>query len=128
MFTKSKSMLFPGCDFRDLGRAIAANTPAEPRSRCVVKDDRTGDEKLSHSVGVLATDPGMSGWGEARGGLSLCVWACHPDVNADTVLAWVGKRSDMENPQIIDLATWEAPEEAAHVRIYLCNPGHPATC
>lgn len=121
-------MLFPGCDFRDLGHAIARNLPKEPRTGCVFQDDRTEEQRQTHTVGVVATDPGMSGWGGARGGLSYCVWACAPDVNAETVLAWVEGRSDMENARIVDLSTWGDPEDASHVHFYVCNRGHPATC
>lgn len=123
----SNSMLFPGCDFRDLGRATQRNNPT-PRQPLLVEDDRRNTQHETHTAAVVATDPGMSGWGKAVGGLSICAWACEPGVDVEAVLRWVEARSDMENAQIVDLSEWEAPEDAAHLHIYVCNQGHAATC
>lgn len=122
-----EKMLFPGCDFRDLGHAIQSNHTLPKPAAPTIKDERTDDQKQTHVAAVVATDPGMSGWGNAPGGLSLAVWACAPGVDVAKVLQWVENRSDMTDEKEIDLNDWDAPAEASHVHIYTVNPGHPAT-
>ena len=39
-------------------------------------DDRTPEQKKSHSWLVIGTDSFMSGWGKASGGKSYAAWAC----------------------------------------------------
>ena len=39
-------------------------------------DDRTPDEIKTHIWIVAGTDSFLSGWGEAKGGVSYAGWAC----------------------------------------------------
>ena len=39
-------------------------------------DDRTSEEMKTHQIIVAGTDSFMSGWGEAKGGVSYAGWAC----------------------------------------------------
>ena len=51
----------------------------------MMQDDRTLDQKLTHTIGIVGTDSFMSGWGKAQGGHSYAVWACEPDNVAATL-------------------------------------------
>ena len=93
----------------------------------IKKDDRTPEQVKTHIWGVVARDKFLSGWGEADGGYSRCVWACHPEVNFSEVENWVNARSDMTYVSAIDLRTYRPPRGTAHFHIYVVNPGHPAT-
>lgn len=91
------------------------------------EDDRTEEQKTTHTWGVVARDKFMSGWGEARSGASRCAWACHPDVNITRVENWVKDRKEMCYVNVVDLRTYRPPRGTAHFHIYVCHPGHPAT-
>lgn len=80
------------------------------------KDDRTDEQKKSHVWLVTATDRFMSGWGEAKGGLSKCAWACQTLDEAERVLSWVKDRNDMKYVNI-HKGPWYP--RAAHVHIYV---------
>ena len=53
-------------------------------------DDRTPEQKETHKFLIIGTDSFLSGWGQAKGGLSYAVWACKPE-HRDQVLNWVEK-------------------------------------
>lgn len=93
----------------------------------VRKDDRTEDQKKTHTFGVVALDRFMSGWGGASGGSSRCAWACAPGVNIDRVFDNVKRRNEMRYVNIVDLSTYRPPRGTAHFHIYVCNPGHALT-
>lgn len=95
-------------------------------TNCIKADDRTDDQKKTHIWGIVAADRFMSGWGQARGGVSRCAWACHPDVNTDRVWNWVKSRSEMRYVNLVDLRTYRPPRGTAHFHIYVCDPDHTA--
>lgn len=86
-------------------------------------DDRTQEQKKTHTWLITATDKFMSGWGKASGGLSKCAWACKPE-NVDKVLQWVKNRSDMKYVNVTN-NNWY-PRNAEHVHIYVVKDNHPA--
>ena len=87
-------------------------------------DDRTPEQKKTHTVLITATDRFLSGWGDAEGGLSKCAWACEKK-NWCKVLAWVNNRSDMKYVNANFSGGWY-PQNAKHVHIYVVNDDHPA--
>lgn len=91
-------------------------------------DDRTAEEKATHRWLVVMTDSFMSGWGEARGGLSVCAWACKDEREAATVEHWVRSRRDARRVRtVIDGPRRRyRPRNAAHFHIYVPREGHPA--
>ena len=53
----------------------------------VYVDDRTQEQRATHTIIVWGRDRFMSGWGQARGGYSWAGWACEPK-DADRVESW----------------------------------------
>lgn len=86
------------------------------------QDDRTPEQKLTHTWLITATDRFMSGWGGARGGASKCAWACKPE-HASHVLDWVRSRSEMKYVNSTNGAWYP---RAAHVHIYVVEDGDTA--
>ena len=87
------------------------------------QDDRTTEQKTTHTWLVTATDRFMSGWGKAKNGLSKCAWACKYE-HLDKVEAWVKGRSEMKYVNVVH-GKWY-PRNAAHVHIYVVNENHRA--
>ena len=87
------------------------------------QDDRTPEQRRTHTILITATDRAMSGWGGARGGLSKCAWAVAPDQSWERVFNWVKRRGDMS---YVNMTTGKWYPRAAHVHIYVVNAGHPA--
>lgn len=86
-------------------------------------DDRTSKEKETHGYIVVGTDSFMSGWGEARGGVSYAGWACKSkDLNK--VESWVRRRSDMKRVRIV--GEGYRPSGQGHCHVYVVNEGHNA--
>ena len=84
----------------------------------ILKDDRTIAERTTHTLGVVGTDPFMSGWGDAEGGASYAVWACTPG-DVRRVKDRVERRGDMLKVRVVTLATYRP--KAQHVHIYVAN-------
>ena len=88
------------------------------------EDDRTQEQKKTHTYLVTATDRFMSGWGKcANGGVSKCAWACRPEV-WEQVHKWVSNRSEMRYVNLV-IGKWY-PRNAKHVHIYVVEEGHPS--
>lgn len=87
-------------------------------------DDRTDDQKLTHTVLITATDKFMTGWGEAAQGLSKCAWACTRSQDWEKVYKWVKARKEMKYVNVT-FNNWK-PRNAAHVHIYVVNENHPS--
>jgi hypothetical protein len=85
-------------------------------------DDRTADQKQTHTFLVTATDKFMSGWGMAKGGASKVAWACKPE-HYEAVLRWVSSRKEM---RYVSATTKTWRPRAAHVHIYVVGDNHPA--
>ena len=86
------------------------------------KDDRTPEQKKTHTCLITATDRFMSGWGEAKNGLSKCAWACKPE-HMNQVERWVNNRDEMK---YVNINTDPWHPKAAHVHIYVVDEGHRA--
>jgi hypothetical protein len=91
------------------------------------QDDRSTEQKKTHTIGVVMRDSFLSGWGEARGGYSRAAWACGPDISIDRVERWVRHRTDAKYVHVVDLSTYRPPRGTVHYHIYVCGPDHPAT-
>ena len=90
----------------------------------VLIDERTGHERKTHPVIVMATDSFMSGWGEAEGGMSYAGWACTYE-NQYIVERWVRNRSDMKRVRIVG-NDYKPRAQCKHCHIYIVKNGHPA--
>lgn len=84
-----------------------------------LKDDRTAEQKLTHTVIVLATDRFMSGWGEAKGGPSYAGWACRPELQ-DTLFSRIKARKDMKNVRVV-ASYYRPPSGPGHCHIYVAK-------
>lgn len=85
------------------------------------QDDRTEEQRWTHTVLVGGRDRCMSGWGKARGGSSWAFWACEPDA-ADAVERWVKSRGDIERIGR-DLP---GRRSRGHCHTYVVTNDHPA--
>lgn len=89
------------------------------------KDDRTTEERSTHTIAVAMTDSFMSGWGGARGGSSVAAWAFDPRTTSESdLLAWVERRGDSRRVRVVSLAGYRP--RCAHLHIYAVHPGHPS--
>jgi len=89
----------------------------------IYQDDRTTEQKNTHSVIVAMTDTFMSGWGKAENGTSYAGWACKPE-DADKVERWVRSRSDASRVRVVG-SNWR-PRGKGHTHIYVVTDTHPA--
>src|SRR5690606_29534160 len=92
----------------------------------VYQDDRTAEQLKTHQYLITATDRFMSGWGEARGGLSKCAWACETAEEAAHVIKWVCRRGDMKYVKLRRPWDRDWRPSAAHVHVYVVDKNHPA--
>ena len=83
-------------------------------------DDRTEEQKLTHTLAVVGTDPFMSNWGEACNGLSYAAWAFE-DGQESKAIDMIMARGDMQRVRIVSLEGYKA-KGAAHCHIYVFNP------
>ena len=86
----------------------------------IFQDDRTEGEKLTHRLAVVGTDPFMSGWGGATGGLSYAGWAFKDGQEADA-WAMINRRNDMQRVRVVTLDGYKA-RGAAHCHIDVYRP------
>ena len=93
----------------------------------VIKDDRTPEQRETHTELVVALDTFMSGWGGASYGNSYCAWACHP-YHTEAVLEWVQSRSEMRNVKVVgpDHRPRGSDYKWNHYHIYVVGENHPA--
>lgn len=91
-------------------------------------DDRTEEQKKTHTWLVIGTDRLLSGWDKAKGGTSVAAWACKPSDRIH-VLRWVNSRTDMLRVrEVSDLYKNRKyrPKKAAHFHIYVVEKAHSA--
>ena len=88
-----------------------------------IQDDRTAEERKTHTWIVVGTDSFMSGWGKASGGVSYAAWACKGS-DVDRVENWVRARSDMKRVRIVS-GRW-CPRGNGHAHIYVVHDDHNA--
>jgi hypothetical protein len=96
-----------------------------------LKDDRTPEQKQTHTWGAYGRDKFLSRFGPAKSaGGSVACWACRPE-HIDAVLAWVRDRSDMRNVScslLIDRKTGKPklPRVRGLLHVYVVDADHPA--
>jgi hypothetical protein len=86
-------------------------------------DDRTPEQRVTHTVLIGGTDRALSGWGLAAGGRSIAIWACKPE-DADTVEKWVSSRDDIQ--RVRRVSERYRGRKGDHVHIYDVHDTHPA--
>lgn len=89
----------------------------------VIQDDRTAEQRNTHTWLIAGTDSFMSGWGHARNGTSIAVWACEPQ-HRSKVLQWVENRGDMK--RVREVGSNYRPHGHGHCHIYVVGPDHPS--
>lgn len=92
-----------------------------------VQDDRSPEERATHTVLVVMNDRFLSGWGGAAGGVSVAAWACRPE-HADRVEARVRARSDAKRVRVVTDSPkrrYRPGGNAAHLHIYVVDADHP---
>ncbi len=87
-------------------------------------DDRTPEQKKTHTIIWMMTDRILSGWGEAKDGLSYAGWACQPDVQC-RVGEWVRSRSDAMRVRRVS-GNYRPPKASGHCHIYIVDINHPS--
>ena len=84
-------------------------------------DDRTPEQRQTHKWLVVATHKFMSGWGEARGGVSYAAWDCTEETYQH-VLKWVEARKEMKRVRLV-YGEWR-PRGNGHAHIYAVESNH----
>ena len=91
------------------------------------QDQRTDEQKKTHTILVTAKDKFLSGWGMAQNGSSYCAWAIDPnEASHAKLLHWVESRREMKyiNVRYDSGKNWRP--NAAHVSIYVVDQNHPS--
>ena len=91
----------------------------------IVNDERTREQRMTHTVLITATDKSMSGWGRAKGASSKAAWCCRPE-HADAVFEWVSSRKEMKRVNENNENWRPDPTGTAHVSYYVVEYNHPA--
>ena len=91
----------------------------------IIEDDRTQEQKETHTCLIVGTDRFMSGWGKAQGGVSYAAWACRHE-DSFKVLEWVERRGDMNKiGKFFETSKSKyRPEGKGHCHIYVVTEGH----
>lgn len=91
------------------------------------QDDRTQEQRKTHTLGVVMRDSFMSGWGGARGGYSRALWSLNPaECNIDKLERWVRSRSDAQYVSVVRVNAYRAPRGTKHLHIYVVDRDHPS--
>lgn len=85
----------------------------------ITKDDRTDEQRKTHTIGIVGRDRCLSGWGKAKGGYSRACWALTPNDSVDRVYDRVKARGDMQYVAIVDLRTYRPPQGTLQFHIYV---------
>jgi len=81
-----------------------------------MQDDRTEEQKQTHTWLIIGTDSFMSGWGEAKGGVSYAAWACKPE-DRQQCYRMVSARPEMK--RVRETADPYRPKGVGHCHIYV---------
>ncbi len=94
-----------------------------------LKDDRTPEEMVTHTLAVVARDQFMSSWGPGVVG-SYCAWACRNREELDLVTKWVESRPEMRRVRHFRLRDGKGacyPKVGRGLlHVYVVDDGHPA--
>lgn len=85
----------------------------------VFQDDRTPEQRKTHTLIVLMTDSFMSGWGGAGRGPSYAGWACRPEI-VDTVERRIRARGEARRVRVV-LGSYRPRNIEGHCHIYVAN-------
>ena len=88
------------------------------------EDDRTEQERETHTVFYGGIDQFMSGWGKAPE-LSRAYWACRPE-DADRVRRWVLSRGDIKKVGCPPSVHPPVHKDLNHTHVYVVRDGHRA--
>jgi hypothetical protein len=91
-------------------------------------DDRTDEQRRTHTVLVLGTDDVMTRWGRECGmvgktGRSIAAWACRPE-HVQAVTAWAKGRNDLK--RVRTATECRFPRNGDHIHIYVVDDEHVA--
>ena len=89
----------------------------------IIEDERTPEQRKTHTLLVVGTDKFLSGWGLAEGGTSYAAWACTRE-HWDKVFNWVRRRGDQKRVRQV-CEPWR-PRGKGHAHIYVVGENHPA--
>ena len=90
-----------------------------------IVDDRTEEQKKTHTWIVVGTDRFLSGWGGAAGGSSYAGWACEYD-HLKHVEYWVKSRSDQMRVRVVCGDYRPKARNCSHFHIYVVKDNHPS--
>lgn len=85
----------------------------------VFKDDRTPEQRKTHTEIVLMSDAFMSGWGGAGNGPSYAGWACRPEKTREVELR-IRARKEARRVRIVS-GDYRPPRIEGHCHIYVVN-------
>lgn len=90
-----------------------------------VVDDRTPEQRQTHTVLIVGDDGFMTRWGHhcgmvGKSGKSRAAWACTPD-KADAVERWVRARGDLKR---VRRAVRVYPKRGDHIHVYVVTDDH----
>lgn len=90
----------------------------EPRTKPFFahSDNRNLDQLVTHYWGVKAKDNMLSGWGMAKGGISVVIWAFRTVKEADAFLTFIaGKDNAFSWFRVVDLRKYRP--RAKHISV-----------
>ena len=83
-----------------------------------IRDDRTEEQKATHTLAVGGTDRFLSGWGGAEGGSSFAFWACTSD-DVDRCERAVRRRKDMKRVRVIIIDDYRPGPSCKDCHVYV---------
>lgn len=83
----------------------------------IIEDDRTVEQRQTLTIAWVGTDPYLSGWGLAEGGVSYAAWAHTPEQTI-AVEREIRARGDMHRVRRVTLDSWR-PRARGHCHIYV---------
>ena len=83
----------------------------------IFQDDRTPEQKQTHTLIVMMPDRCLSGWGMAEGGPSYAGWAFQ-DGELSQVESWVRQRTDAMRVRVV-FGDYRPPAGPGHCHIYV---------
>ena len=89
----------------------------------IMEDDRTEEQKGTHTLLIGGTDRFLSGWGRAADGASYAFWACRPS-DQRKVERGVRSRIDMLRVRIVGNGYRPNPRRCAHCQVYVVHEKH----